>query len=223
MVSVVNIIVLGRTAETKRFERQARDIKVLIKEFQPREVVIDINGLGIGLGDLMIQEQYDIEHGVLPAYGFKNDDNYKKVQPKNAPQILYGIKANGPLNSKIHSNCYSFINSGKIHFLIHEKEAKSKLLATKTGASMSNEKKIKRLMPHEMTTSLFEEMLNLRLKKTGVNEDIVLERINPRFPKDKYSSFSYGLWRVKEIEEEEQKKHRRRGLGPRKLVFYTGA
>lgn len=57
-------------------------------------------------------------------------------------------------------------------------------------------------MPHEMTTKLFEEMANLRLKKTGNNMDIVLEQINPRYPKDKYSAFAYGLWRIKELEEE---------------------
>lgn len=53
-----------------------------------------------------------------------------------------------------------------------------------------------------MTTKLFEEMANLRLKRTGAGLDIVLEQINSRFPKDKYSAFAYGLWRIKEIEEE---------------------
>jgi hypothetical protein len=77
-------------------------------------------------------------------------------------------------------------------------------------------------MPHEMTTKLFEEMANLRLKRTGASLDIVLERINSRFPKDKYSAFSYGLWRIKELEEEYYKtSHRRRG-GARKLVFFSG-
>ena len=67
-------------------------------------------------------------------------------------------------------------------------------------------------MPHEMTTKLFEEMANLRLKRTGSSLDISLEQINPRFPKDKYSAFAYGLWRIKEIEEEASKKQRRRGV-----------
>ena len=54
---------------------------------------------------------------------------------------------------------------------------------------------------------------------TGV--DIVLERINERYPKDKYSSYSYGLWRIKELEEEEYQKKKRRGNAGRKLVFFT--
>ena len=74
-----------------------------------------------------------------------------------------------------------------------------------------------------MTSSLFEEMSNLRLRRSGTSTDIVLEKINTRFPKDKYSSFSYGLWRIKEIEETYQKKRSRRSGGKRQLVFYTGA
>ncbi|MDT3386809.1 MAG: hypothetical protein LIR46_03445 [Bacteroidota bacterium] len=60
-----------------------------------------------------------------------------------------------------------------------------------------------------MTTKLFEEMANLRLKRTGVGLDITLEQINSRFPKDKYSAFAYGLWRLKELEEEAFKKQKR--------------
>jgi hypothetical protein len=78
-------------------------------------------------------------------------------------------------------------------------------------------------MPHEMTTKLFEEMANLRLKRTGVGLDIALEQINTHYPKDKYSAFSYGLWRIKELEEEAFKKKRRfDSTGKkRKLVFFT--
>jgi hypothetical protein len=85
---------------------------------------------------------------------------------------------------------------------------------------MSTEDRIKRLMPHELTTKLFEEMANLRLRKSGL--DIVLEQINARFPKDKYSAFAYGLWRIKELEEEHYKKVSRRVGTNRKLIFFTG-
>jgi hypothetical protein len=76
---------------------------------------------------------------------------------------------------------------------------------------MSTEERIKRLLPHELTTKLFEEMSNLRLKKSGL--DIVLEQINSRFPKDKYSAFAYGQWRIKELEEENYKRVVRRNPG----------
>ena len=219
--TLVNLEVLGRSAESKTFTRQAIDLKTLIRKYNPREVVIDTNGLGIGLADEMIKTHYDSEGEPLPAYGFFNNDDYKKIQPKDAPAILYSLKANGPLNSKIHGNAYSRLNGGLVRFLITEQEARSSLLATKVGAKMSFENRVRRLMPHELTTKLFEEMANLRLKRTGL--DIALEQINPRFPKDKYSALAYGLWRIKELEEESyQRKRRRAGLSGRRLFFFTG-
>lgn len=44
-VTVVNIFVLGRENETKTFEQQALELKRIIRDFNPREVVIDTNGL----------------------------------------------------------------------------------------------------------------------------------------------------------------------------------
>ena len=95
-------------------------------------------------------------------------------------------------------------------------------MSTQVGQKMSVQKRVERLMPHELTTKLFEEMANLRLKRTGNSTDIVLEQINPRYPKDKYSSFAYGLYRIKEYEEEYIKRRKRRGGdGKRRLVFFT--
>ena len=221
--TLVNLYVLGRQAETKTFNRQVIDLKCIIKKFNPLEVVIDTNGLGIGFADEMIREQVDEFGNIYEPLGFKNDEDFLKVQPKDAMCILYGIKANGPLNSKIHGNAYTRINGGLVRFLIKEQEAKNALLSTKVGQKMTVKQRIQRLMPHEMTTKLFEEMANLRLRRTGVSLDIVLEQINPRYPKDKYSAFAYGLWRIKELEEEQNKKRRRRGMfDKRQLVFCTG-
>ena len=220
--TIVNIYVLGRDQESKKFENQAIDIKKIILNFNPKEVVIDTNGLGIAIAEEMIKTHYDKEGKLLPSYGFINDDTYKKIQPKDSINIIYGMKANGPLKAQINSNAYSRVNSGMCRFLIKEQEAKSALLSTKVGQKMTTEQRVKRLMPHEMTTKLFEEMANLRLKRTGASLDIILEPINSRFPDDKYYSFAYGLWRIKELEEEYYKKVRRKSsIGNRKLVFFS--
>ena len=222
--TLVNLYVVARVAETKTFSQQTIDVKKLIEAYQPREVVIDTNGLGVGIADEMIKEQVDEFGKVYPAYAFINDENYFTIQPKTAPKILYSLKANGPLNSKIHGNAYSRLSSGLVKFLVDEQEAKSSLMATAKGQKMSTYKRVERLMPHEMTTKLFEEMANLRLKRTGSSTDIVLEQINQRYPKDKYSSFAYGLWRIKELEEEYMTKRRRRygnGDSKRRLTFFN--
>lgn len=218
---IVNIIVLGRAKETKHFKQQVIDMKKIIKAFNPREVIIDTNGLGVGIADEMIQTQYDRFGNIYGPLGFYNDDDYKKIQPPDAPRILCSFKANHKINSEMFGNCYSRIDSGLVDFLIKEQDARSKLLATKKGQAMSVEQKAKFLMPYEMTTKLFEEMGNLRLKRSGAGLDIVLEPINSRFPDDKFSSMCIGLRRIKEIEDE-MNKRLKRSSGKRQLVFFTG-
>ena len=44
--------------------------------------------------------------------------------------------------------------------------------------------------------------------------------INKRYTKDKFSAFEYGLWRIKELEDELNKKWKRRGK-TRTLMFYS--
>lgn len=219
--SVVNIVVLGLDAIGKTFMMQAIDLKELIQRYDPREVIIDTNGLGIGLADEMIKEHYGRDGSVLPAYAFHNDDVYKAIQPPDAEPILYSLKANQTLNSQIAANAFTRIHSGLVQFLIDEREARNYLLSSKVGKKMSTEARIKRLMPHEMTTKLFLEMANLKVKSgSGVN--IVLERINARFPKDKYSSFSYGLWRIREMEDVEQRRYQKKAKrAKRQLTFFT--
>lgn len=91
---------------------------------------------------------------------------------------------------------------------------------------MSIEDRTKRLIPHEMTTSLMNEMLNLRLKQTDrASGEIALEMINPNQLKDKFSSLEYTLWRVKELEDAEVKNWRKRPQNGKKrqlTFFYQG-
>lgn len=220
-IAVVNVIILGRDAQSKTFTRQALDLKKIISAYDSKHNVIDLNGLGVGLGDMMIRDSYDDNGELYPALGFYNDDEYKKTQPRSAEQILYGIKASANLNSEIHGNTHSRFTNGSIRFLISEKEAKTYLLASDRGKQMSPYERVERLLPHEMTTKLFLEMGNLKLKRTtGTN--ITLEQINLRYPKDTYSALSYGLWRIKELEEDFYKRIVRKGSKPRKLTFFTG-
>lgn len=218
---IVNIFVLGRTSKTKQMNKQVIDMKKIIKAFQPKEVVIDCNGLGIGIADAMIQTQYDVDGTEYGPLGFFNDDEYKKIQPADAPRILYCFKANHKINSEMFGNCYSRIEAGLVDFLIKEQDSRSRLLSTKVGQKMSTEQKTKFLMPYEMTTKLFEEMGNLRLKRTGTGLDIVLEPINSRFHDDRFSSLCIGLRRIKELEEEANKSRKKLSKN-RTLTFFTG-
>lgn len=221
--NLVNIYILGKTENEKVFDVQVLELKRLIHRFEPREVVIDINGIGVNFADLMIRPTVDPATGITyPAYGFNNRDEYFRIQPKNAAKILYGIKANVNLNSDMHSSLYTLVYSGNLNFLISEKEAKNKLMATKLGQRMKIEQRAARLLPHELTSLLLNEIMNLKLKPTGIESKIAVDQINKRMTKDKFSALEMGTYRVQLIENEAAAHRRNRGLG-RKLTFYRAA
>lgn len=218
-IRVVNIIVVGAGQENRNFRYQAQELKRLIDAYKPREVLIDTNGLGVGLMDEMVFETPcgDITY---PGYHSVNNDDYSQRKYPGSIPLIYNLKSNGTLDSQIHAAAYAMLNSGKVIFLTREQEAKNKLLATQAGQKMTLEKRARRLMPHELTTRLFEELTNLRLKQTGSN-DVRLERINTNMGKDKWSALEYGLYRLKQMEDDYILKTKKNKRGKRKLAFFT--
>lgn len=219
--NVVNVFVLGKTENEKVLDRQAVALKRIIKDFKPKQVVLDINGIGIFLADAMVKETYDSITGeIYPAYGFNNREEYFAIQPRNAEKILYGMKATSQINSDMHSYLYSRIDTGKMNFLITEKEAKGKIMATKIGQRMKPEQRNLRLIPHELTSHLIDELMNLKVKPAGANNLIAVEQINKRMIKDKFSALEMANYYVALLEQEQTSRWRNRGLAPRQLTFF---
>ena len=71
---------------------------------------------------------------------------------------------------------------------------------------MSPEQRNEYLRPYELTNILKEEMLNLREESEGIN--IILKRANSRITKDKFSALCYGLYYIRE--EEDNRKQRKK-------------
>lgn len=198
------------TFNEEHFETQAIKTKNLFYKYKAKRLVIDGNGLGIGFIDYMIKPQITQDGEVLPDFGVYNDDEnfYKKYQTPNCEKdAIYIIKANAPINTEAHSVTRSEIEGGTVKFLIDEKTAQSKLMTTKLGKSMTPEKRKEYLHPYVLTSILREEMLNLREDNEGVN--IILKRASKRLEKDKFSSFEYGLYYIKQEEERLKKKRNR--------------
>lgn len=202
--SLVNIYTLS----DEHFEDQAIKLKSLFYKYKAKRIVIDGNGLGIGLVDYMVKSQIDPNtNDVYPDFGVYNDDNgeYKKYRTINCEQdALYIIKANAPINTEAHANAQTQLSSGKVKMLIDEKTAKNKLMGTKVGQAMKPEERSDYLKPFTLTSILKEEMMNLREENEGVN--IILKQANRSIKKDKFSAFEYGLYYIKYEEDNKKKK-----------------
>lgn len=119
---------------------QAAHIKELVKEYRPKEIVIDGNGVGAGLIDALVVPSYGKNGEVYePLYVTNDPDNYPipRGQEKSKNAIIYNIKANAQLNSEIYSNLYLQINGGNLLLLASERIVKEKLMTTKKGQRMN--------------------------------------------------------------------------------------
>ena len=188
---------------------QAAHIKSLVKEYRPREVVIDGNGVGAGLIDALVVPSYGPNGEVYePLYVTNDPDNYPipRGQEKSKNAVIYNIKANATMNSEIYSNLYVQINSGNLLLLASERIVKDKLMTTKKGQRMNYLSREKFLLPYTMTSRLIDEMNNLKLKASGAAGQIAVEQISRRINKDRVSALSYGLYRIKYYEDKEVRK-----------------
>lgn len=222
--SSIKTLVNLYTWDAEHFEAQAINIKKLYYKYKAKQVVIDANGLGVGLVDMMVLNQVDPETGeTLPNFGVGGatyDDwekDYKKF--KNAEtelDAMFLVKANAPINTEAHTYVQTQLSSGKIKFLIDENQAKTKLMGTKKGQQMDNNKRAEYLQPFTYTTILREQMLNLVEENEGVN--IILKQSSRGVKKDKFSAFEYGLYYIKQ-EEDRNKKKKKRNISD--FMFFT--
>lgn len=212
------------TYDAEDFEVQAINLKKLYYKYKARVIALDANGLGIGLVDFMTKSQIDPETGdELPPFGVEGGTSedaiepYKKIKGVGVENdALYLIKANAPINTEAHTYVQTQLASGKIKFLIDENQAKVKLMSTKAGQNMDNDKRAEQLKPFTLTTILREQMLNLVEENEGVN--IILKQSSKGIKKDKFSAFEYGLYYIKQ-EEDRKKKRKKRNIS--EMMFFS--
>lgn len=213
------------TVEAENFIAQARKIKRIFNQFKCRAAVVDGNGLGAGLIDLLVIDDTDSDTGeFLPGLGVINDEKddkghwrYKHLQtPDTIHDALYIMKANTPINTELYAYCKQQMTDGKLRFLINENLARDKLMAQAQGQKMSPVRRAEYIRPYMATTVLREQMLNLVEENEGAN--IILKQSSRKIRKDKFSALIYGLYYCK-LQEDSRKK--KKGLDVSKLMLFN--
>lgn len=208
-ISYIKKVVNIYNFEKMHFQEQARMIKRLYFKYRADKIVIDANGLGIGLVDfLTVSTPNEKLEEDFPPFGVDRESDPKKTYEKfykisgGIDEILYLIKAGSTgdnANSPMHDLCSAQISSGKVQFLIDEQLAEEKFKRTAIWKTYNTEKKIELMMPYKMTKILREEMLNLK-KKDEEGGKTNLKRISTGIRKDKFSAFEYALWYARKLE-----------------------
>lgn len=206
--------------EEEHFGMQALKLKRLFNQYHCKIAVVDGNGLGAGLVDMLTMDTIDPDSGeTLYNWGVINDDDniYRNMKTDNTIQnAMYIMKANQVLNSEMYAYCQTEINSGRVLFLIDEATAKNKLLSQAQGKKMSQSQRANYLMPFVQTSILKEQMSNLVSENDGAH--IILKQSSRKIKKDKFSALIYGLYYCK-MQEDKSRKQKKRDIS--KFMFYN--
>ena len=206
--------------EEEHFGMQALKLKRLFNQYKCRMAVIDGNGLGAGLVDMLTMDTIDPDTGeTLYNWGVVNDEDNKYRNMKTEDTIIdamYIMKANQVLNSEMYAYCQSEINAGRVIFLIDEATAKNKLMSQAQGKKMSQSKRADYLMPFVQTSILKDQMLNLIYENDGAH--IILKQSSKKIKKDKFSALIYGLYYCKL---QEDSRHKKRSRDMSKFLFFN--
>lgn len=207
---------------------QAPRLKELIELYNPREIVIDGNGPGIGLLDAMVLSSFDEKTGKkYPSYYVFNNEHHLPPNKKSAENepipelnaIIYDIKASSSNDDAIHSNFFAQMNNGSVSLLAHERVVRDKLMNTNKGRKMTMFDRRVFLLPYEMTSRLIDEINNLKLKPTGIKNEFKVDRISRSIEKDRVSALEYGLYRIKYYEDKALRQSKKRNHG--QYAFFT--
>ncbi|MFL1672463.1 hypothetical protein [Paenibacillus dendritiformis] len=185
-VTLVNLINLPNGLN---FSAQAIEVKRIRKLFNAKIVVVDVNGLGVGLLDELLKDTIDPVTGdSLGCWSTINTDH--QPDSKSAEKVIFALTAQG-INHDIIINFIDMVESGKLQLL------------TKNQDNNYNPNDVdyfkNNILPHVHTDLFIEEVANLKLKQLN-NGKYTIEQVTKRVDKDRYSAVSMGLYYIKEYE-----------------------
>jgi intein/homing endonuclease len=169
------------------FTAQSIEIKRIKERYNAKIIVIDDNGLGIGLSDALLKEDFDPLTG--KSLGCWNTINTNRVpEIRESEKCLYCLKAQS-FQSEIAYTFTELIESGKVKLLQHKDNA---------GYDV-NDKAFysENILPFIQTDFLIDEIFNLQLVENEKTKKLSIESVVKKMNKDRFSGLAYALWYIK--------------------------
>jgi len=186
-IMVVNIITISNALN---FTSQACEVKKIQRGFDAKIVVVDSNGLGVGLVDELMKESIEPNTGEnLGCWNTINTDDEPEFS--NAQRIIYDLKPQSA-QSNVIVTFIDMVESGKLRLL--EKRQDVDYDVNDKANYTEN------ILPFIQTDFLVEEISNLQLRHLS-NNKLSIEKMINKIGKDRYSALSYGLWYIKTFED----------------------
>ena len=200
-------IVYCESAEGLHTGDQALVIRRLYDEYRCDYIVLDANGVGLGVYDALVRDIVDSETGeIYPALScYNNQEMADRCSVKGAPKVIWAIKASAALNSECAVLLREGFSSGKIRLLMTEYDATAMLDEIKGFSSLNPPERAKFAAPYVQTTLLIDELVRLQHEESA-GKIKISERAGMR--KDRYSSLSYNYYVATQLESKLNRRNR---------------
>lgn len=192
--------VYGETFEGLKTDELGMIVMKYFYEYQCTDLVLDTNGIGLGVYDFITKDQICQENGKrYQAMTCINDkDMAERCKVREANKVVWSVKANANFNNEICVLLRNGIQNGKINFLIPEQDADSSLKETYKGYfKMSPTEQAKLKMSYIQTTFAVYELV--KLDHEVKNGNIKVKEVEG-MRKDRYSSIAYSYWCACQLE-----------------------
>lgn len=198
-------IVYADSYEGLRTDDQALIIRKLFDEFDCDYLVLDTNGLGLGVYDCLSRDIVDPETGeVYPAISCCNNaEMAARCTVYGAEKVIWAIKASAQFNSDCAFLLREAFRSGRIRLLATEYDAEEFLDELRGYGSLSPAERMQLQLPYIHTTLLIDELTKLQHEEAGGKVKIY-EKTGMR--KDRYSSLSYNYYVAIQLEQKMNKR-----------------
>lgn len=169
-------------------------------KYKCTQLVLDTNGIGLGVYDFICKDQYDSETGeTYKALMCCNDsDMAMRCKVKDAKKVVWSVKATSSFNNEICVLLRNGIQNGKINLPIKEQNVDDILKDIYKGYSkLQPIEQTKLKMAYIQTTMAIFELVKLdhEIKNGQIK---VKETSGMR--KDRYSSIAYNFWCICQLE-----------------------
>ena len=198
-------IVYVETLEGKTTDEVGIIIMRYFNHYKCTDLVLDTNGLGLGVYDFIARQQFDAETGeTYDAMCSCNDITMaERCHDPSANKCVWTIKAYAQENSEMATALRAGIQTGNLSLLISEYDAEQTIKKISGYSTMTTEEKVKLLMPYAQTTALVNEMVNLEGK---IVDNKVKLKEHSGMRKDRFSSLEYNYYVAQEIGRENQRR-----------------
>lgn len=199
-------IIYTESCEGLRTDDQALMIRKLYDEYSCDYIVLDTNGIGLGVYDCLARDIVDSETGeIYPALSCcNNSEMASRCTVMGADKVIWSIKASAQFNSDCAFLLREAFRSGRIRLLSTEYDADDYLSELRGYSSLSPAEKVQIQLPYINTTLLVDELTKLQHEEAG-GRIKVHEKSGMR--KDRYSSLSYNYYVATQLESKVAKRN----------------